>query len=138
MKLNKFLAVGCVAALYSLSPTVMAKASQSEDFDINNAACTITLNDSSYTRFINVNYIRSIQVSNNKEAPFAQPHAHEKVLRVSMASNYNNNGTSEFNLTYPSKEKALQALNDLRNKIDDCQYDAAERRSARKKAQTKK
>jgi hypothetical protein len=120
MKLNKFLTVGCVAALCHIAP---ASAAPNEDFDLSNPACTVALNDSKTTRFINVNYIRMIQVSNE-----------DKVLKVSTASNYAQSGDAySLDISYPSREQALKALNDLRDKINDCQYDAAVRRNARKK-----
>jgi predicted transcriptional regulator len=129
MKLNKFLTVGCLAALYHIAP---ASAATHEDFDLSNPACTIALNDSTSTRFINVNYIRVIQVLNNQKNN--DDKNMDKVLHISTASNYGQSGDAyNFDITYPSREQALQALNELRDKINDCQYDAAARRAARKK-----
>jgi hypothetical protein len=129
MKITKFLTVGCVAALCHMAP---ASAAAKEDFDLSNPACTIALNDNVGTRFINVNYIRAIYVSNNKEGSRFAEHDHEKVLQVSMASNYSN-ATSSFNIGYRSKADAIKAMNELNDKINDCQYDAVQKRKARKK-----
>lgn len=125
MKLAKFLTVGCVAALCNITP---ASAASSEDFDLSNPACTIALHDSKATRFINVNYIRMVQVLNDKEEN------KDRVLHVSTASNYyQGEKTYNLDITYPSKEKALEALEELRDKINDCQYDAAQKRKPKKK-----
>lgn len=120
MKLAKFLTVGCVAALCNISP---ALAASSEDFDLSNPACVIDISDTEKFRLVNVNYIRLLEIEKDDN----------KELKIGLASNYSN--ASSIKINYPTKEHALKALTDLRDKINDCQYDAAEKRAARKKKQ---
>lgn len=118
MKLSKFLTIGFVAAMSNIAPV---SAASSEDFDLSNQACLIDLNDSKKFRIINVNYIREMEIDRNDN----------KEIEIHLASNYSNQASIQ--ITYPSKEHAIKALVDLRDKINDCQYDAAQKRKARKK-----
>lgn len=120
MKINKIIASICFATIGMISTS--AYAASSEDFGVTNPACMVSVNDSANTRFINVNYIRVIQL---KE---------KKVLFISMASNYYNGETDGFRITYPNNEAALKALDILSDKINDCQYDAAMKRANKKKS----
>jgi uncharacterized heparinase superfamily protein len=135
MKLNKFLAVGCVAGLISMAPSVFAATPESNDYESTNAACTIAVNDTSAIRFINVNHIRLIQIKNESHKS-NDDDKNGKTLNISLTGG-KNVGYYDTNLTigYRSKADAIKAMNELSDKINDCQYDAAEKRAARKKKQ---
>jgi hypothetical protein len=119
MNINKFLVVGFTTLL----STFAIAAPQPEDFsNTNNSACMVAVNDSSATRFINVNYIRLIQVTKEED----------QKVNILMASNYDNQETRKFQIKYQTPADAIKSMNNLRDQINDCQYDAAERRSKRK------
>ena len=110
-----------MAAIFSISQTAFA--ASSEDFALSNPACTINVSDNKTSRFINVNYIRVVQVTKD-----------QRLLYISMASNYYNSDTDSFSITYPTAQEALKAMNALSDKINDCQYDAAIKRANKKKS----
>jgi hypothetical protein len=117
---SKLFAVACVAALFNISSTAFAAAK--EDFGPANPACTVAVNDNKSTKFLNVNYIRLLKVDKD-----------QRLLFISMASNYDNFGNTHFSITYQTYPIALKAMEELNDKINNCQYDAAAKRAATKK-----
>ena len=117
---SKLFAVACVAALTAFSQSAFAAAN--EDFSSSTPACTVAVNDNKSTKFINVNYIRLLRV--NKD---------QRLLFISLASNYDNFQNTHFSITYQTYPIALKAMDELNDKINDCQHDAAAKRAARKK-----
>lgn len=118
MKLNKFLSVGLVAAITAIAQPALASSSSQDDYVQPQSACMVQINDSSHTRVVNVEYIRLVQVD-NKEAT---------TLHISMASNYYNGNTDQIKISYKTNTEAVKALQELTDKINDCQYNAAKRR----------
>jgi hypothetical protein len=117
---SKLFAVACIAAIFNISSTAFA--APSEDFGPSTPACTVAVNDNKSSKFINVNYIRLLKVEKD-----------QRLLYISMASNYYNSDTDGFSITYPTYPLALKAMEELNDKINDCQYDAAVKRANKKK-----
>ena len=133
MKLNKFLAVGCAAALVSMAPSVFAATPKYDSIESNNPACLISLSDTTSVRFINVNQIRLIQIKNStSKSNTGLDDEDGKTIHVSLVSGKNDSfHDSNIALGYKNKEDAFKALENFRDKINDCQHDAAVRRNNR-------
>ena len=118
MKLNQFLNIGLLAAITAIAQPALAGSSSHEDFVQPQGACMVQVNDSTRTRVINVEYIRLVQVENKEPTK----------LHISMASNYYNGSTDQLMIVYPTNADAIKGLQDLTDKINDCQYNAAKKR----------
>lgn len=119
MQLKKFTSIGLVAALTAIVQPVFAAAN--EDFAPPQGACMIMVSDTDTSRMINVEYIRLIQVK--KEKP--------TIVSIYMASNYYSGGTELITMNYLTSDNAKKALQDLSNKVNDCQYEVAKRRNVK-------
>lgn len=125
MKLNKFTNVGLIAAVVAIttmSQPALAGSSSHEDYIQPQGACMVQVNDSTRTRVINVEYIRLVQVENKEPTK----------LHISMASNYYNGSTDQIMIVYPTNADAVKGLQELTDKINDCQYNAQQKRKMKK------
>lgn len=118
MKLTSFVSIGLVAAITAMTQPALAGSSSYEDFVQPQGACMVQVNDTSRTRVINIEYIRLVQVENKEP----------NTLHISMASNYYNSSTDQLKITYPTNVEAVKALQELTDKINDCQYNAGKKR----------
>lgn len=115
MKLNKFVSIGLVAAITAMAQPAFA--APSEDFVQPQGACMIAVNDTTHTRFVNVEYVRLIQVE--KEEP--------NVINIQLGSNFAVE-TTKMSIKYKTTPEAIKVLEELNDKINDCQYAAAKKR----------
>ena len=122
MKLNKFLKIGLLAAVTAITQPALAGSSSHEDYIQPQGACMVQVNDSTRTRVINVEYIRLVQVENKEPTK----------LHISMASNYYNGSTDQLMIVYPTNADAVKGLQELTDKINDCQYNAQQKRKMKK------
>lgn len=103
-----------VAALMLVAGVAHAKShSQQDDVTPTSPACMIEVSTVTVSRFVNVLYIREIEVKN--EARNGLPGTD---LAISMASNYGN--TSEFKITYPTNRAAMDAMRSFVKQINEC------------------
>jgi hypothetical protein len=106
------IAIMCMA----ISATVSAKGSSHvQDGDESKAigSCMVKVDDANTVRFLNVNYIRAIEIVKG-ESREADP----KVVVIRMGSNYNNR--SSYAIAYASEQKANDALEDFAYKVNNC------------------
>lgn len=111
--MKKTISFFCI--LLATSSFAKSNSYQQESNDVFfNGTCIVQIDDAYTTRFVNVNYIRTIEISNqNKDKK-----ANEQVLNINMASNYS--AQSSYSIAYPNKETAMEALQDLLKKIKFC------------------
>lgn len=118
MKVNKVKVLGITMIMASLGILGNAQAKSQEDYANQGSACLVLVEDENSTKYINTQYIRLLHVTTKDP----------EVLRISMASNYSNGDTGKFSIKYNSKEEAINAMRNLNNSINDCSYEAAQRR----------
>jgi hypothetical protein len=106
----------CVASM-----SVFAKGSShvQDGADVGNmGACMVQVDDAGSSRFINVNYIRAIEIIKDEKYNNYNTPADPKVVLIRMASNYSNR--SFYGIAYPSQEEANKAIKELAVKINKC------------------
>lgn len=121
MKLTNFFSIGLVSAIISLLQPAWAGSSSYEDFVQPQGACMVQVNDVNRARVINVEYIRLVQVENKEP----------NTLHISMASNYYNSSTDQLKIIFSSNVEAIKVLQELTDRINDCQYNAAKKRKTK-------
>jgi hypothetical protein len=109
--------IGSLIVISLLTMNTFAKGSShpkvSEDVGLSRVgACMIQLDDANTSRFLNVNYIRSIEVA-DKDAKNPK----ERIMRVVMMGNAY---PSAYLILYTSKEQAVFAMKDLAVRINQC------------------
>lgn len=117
MKNNKIKLLGFASIMFSLGLTANTQAASNEDYANQGSACMVLVDDANSMKYINTQYIRLIYISKNEP----------NILRISMASNYSNS-QSYFNIGYTNQDEALKAMEQLNNSINDCSYNAHEKR----------
>ena len=118
MKFAKTKLLGITMIVASLGIVGNAQKKSQEDYANQGPACLVLVEDGNSTKYINTQYIRLLHITTRDP----------EVLRISMASNYSNGSTDNFNIKYNSKEEAINAMRNLNNSINDCSYEAAQRR----------
>ncbi len=109
-----------VAALVSiLSFSVFAKGSSHVNDSSTGVvgSCLVRVDDANSMRYINVAYIRAVEILKSDTYETANP----SVVSIRMASNYS--ARSVYSVNYGSPEKAIAALEDIAKKINTCGKD---------------
>lgn len=109
----KKIIVGVLIAVCGMS--AFAKGSSSIDDSTNVVgACMIQVDDSTASRFVNVNYIRTIEIVRKDKYGDENP----RMVTLQMASNYS--ARSSYSILYPTEEAAKQALKDFAKAVNTC------------------
>ncbi len=103
--------IGILIAVSSFSALAKGYDSTSN----NNAACMIQVDDANASRYVNVNYIRSVEIV--RADKYEEPNP--RVVNIRMASNYANK--SNYAIMYPTEDAAKQALKEFAMKINSCE-----------------
>lgn len=81
-------------------------------------ACMVQVDDAGATRFINVNYIRSLEIIKDEKYNAYPAESNPRIMIVRMASNYG--ARSSYPIMYPTEAQAKAAINELAMKINKC------------------
>lgn len=109
--------IGILIAVSSFSALAKGPSHVQKDDSINknSAACMIQVDDAKASRYVNVNYIRSVEIVRAHEYEEPNP----RVVTIRMASNYSNKRS--YAIMYPTEDAAKQALKDFAMKINSCE-----------------
>ncbi len=107
--------VGLLIVVSSLGAIAKASSHVKDDgVSKNVSACMIQVDDASASRFINVNYIRAVEIVRADKYEEVNP----RVVIIRMASNYA--AKSSCSIMYATEDAAKQALMDFAMKINKC------------------
>jgi len=84
-------------------------------------SCMVKVDDENTRRFLNVAYIRSIEIEIKDEYNKAKPN----IVIIKMASNYA--AKTSYSINYGTEAKAMEALQKLSNTINDCGLNSKQR-----------
>ncbi len=109
--------IGILIAVSSFGAIAKGSSHVKKDDAMGNSsvACMIQVDDASASRFINVNYIRAVEIVRADKYEEANP----RVVTIRMASNYA--AKSSYSIMYPTEDAAKQALKDFAMKINNCE-----------------
>ena len=109
--------IGILIAINSFS-AIAKGSSHVQNYDTvsnKNTACMIQVDDATASRYVNVNYIRSVEIVHIDKYEDTNP----RIVTIRMASNYGNK--SGYSIIYPTEDAAKQALKDFAMKINNCE-----------------
>lgn len=121
MTKSKFLKLASITSILLAATAFQGAQAASSDDDESSMsptqACLVAVETPEAYQLINVNYIRLAQITSDKT----------NFVSISMASNYNNLGTSSVNIKYPGAAEAKKGLLELRDKINFCRENLSQR-----------